>query len=108
MIRMNFFLLVAVLASAMYLVSIQYESRNLYSALDEAQREIVRLEADRDRLQVERRTRATPARVERLARENLQMRFTSPGITTYVTYSTPPVSTASSSNSSSSTGAKKP
>jgi len=58
MIRMNFFLLVAVLASAMYLVGIQYESRNLYAALDEAQREIIRLEADRDRLQVERRSNA--------------------------------------------------
>lgn len=95
MIRMNFFLLVAVLASAMYLVDIQYESRHLYSALDEAQREIVRLEADRERLQVERRTRATPARIERIAREQLQMRFASPGITTYVTYSAPPLPAAS-------------
>ena len=95
MIRMNFFLLVAVIASAMYLVGIQYESRNLYAALDEAQREIVRLEAERDRLQVERRTRATPAKIERMAREQLQMRLASPGITTYVTYSAPPLPAAS-------------
>ncbi len=95
MIRMNFFLLVAVLASAMYLVGIQYESRNLYAALDEAQREIVRLEAEHDRLQVERRTRATPAKIEPMAREQLQMRLASPGITTYVTYAAPPLPTAS-------------
>ena len=37
-----------------------------------------------ERLQVEKRSQATPARVERLAREKLQMRQVSPGITMYL------------------------
>jgi cell division protein FtsL len=37
MIRLNLVLLLAVLASAFYLVHTQYESRRLYAALDRAQ-----------------------------------------------------------------------
>jgi cell division protein FtsL len=40
-------------------------------------------------LQVEKRSQATPARVEKLAREKLQMRQVTPAITTYVTYADP-------------------
>jgi cell division protein FtsL len=36
---------------------------------------------------VEKRSQATPARVEKLAREKLQMRQVTAAITTYVTYS---------------------
>ena len=36
MIRLNLVLLVAVLASAFYLVHTQYESRRLYTAIDKA------------------------------------------------------------------------
>jgi cell division protein FtsL len=39
---------------------------------------------ERDRLLVERRAQATPLRVEQLARQQLQMRMVSPGITQYV------------------------
>ena len=37
-----------------------------------------------ERLQVEKRSQATPARVERVAREKLQMRQVTPGITMYL------------------------
>ncbi len=37
MIRLNLVLLLAVVASAMYLVRLQYESRVLFTALDRAQ-----------------------------------------------------------------------
>ncbi len=91
MIRLNLVLLLAVLVSAIYLVSVQYDSRRLFTELDKAKTEGHRLELDNERLQVEKRAQTTPARVERLAREKLQMVQAKPGITTYVTYSKTPV-----------------
>ena len=91
MIRLNLVLLLAVLVSAMYLVGVQYDSRRLFFELDKAHSEATRLETERERLQVEKRAQATPARVERLAREKLQMRLASPGVTTYVSYSVPAI-----------------
>ena len=87
MIRLNLVLLTAVMASALYLVSVQYGSRRLTTELDRAHTEARRLETEKDVLQVTKRSQATPARVERLAREKLQMRQAQAGITTYVTYS---------------------
>lgn len=92
MVRLNLVLLLAVLASALYLVNVQYESRRLFSELDKARAQARRLEAEKERLQVEKRAQATPLRVESLAKDKLQMRSTTPAITHYVTYSA--VSTA--------------
>ena len=75
MIRLNLVLLLAVIASAVYLVSVQYDSRRLFAELDKARSEAKRLESDYDRLQVEKRAQATPSRVERIAREKLQMTY---------------------------------
>ncbi|OYU43455.1 MAG: cell division protein FtsL [Burkholderiales bacterium PBB4] len=80
----------------MYLVSVQYESRRLTTELDKARTEARRLEAQKDGLQVAKRSQATPSRVERLAREKLQMHQAQPGATTYVAYgATDPASGAS-------------
>ncbi len=87
MTRLNLVLLLAVLASALYLVHVQYQSRRLYTELERANAEGRRLDTERDRLQLERRAQATPQRVERLARERLQMRPPTPAITHYVAYS---------------------
>lgn len=89
MIRLNLVLVVAVLVSAVYLVGVQYDSRRLFTDLDKARNDAHRLESDFERLQVQKRGQATPARVERLAKDKLQMRQATPGITTYVTYSAP-------------------
>ena len=97
MTRINLVLLLAVIASAIYLVSVQYDSRRLFTELDKANAEALKLETEFDRLQVEKRAQATPGRVEKIAREKLQMRQASPAITTYVNYSAPAVATASSS-----------
>ncbi len=86
MTRLNLVLLLAVLASALHLVSVQYESRRLFSDLDKARSQAHRLEADNERLQVEKRAQATPLRVERLAKEQLHMRTATPAITHYVAY----------------------
>lgn len=89
MIRLNLVLLLAVLVSAVYLVSVQYDSRRLFTELDRARTEAHRLDLENERLQVDKRAQTTPARIERLAREKLQMRQAKPGITTYVTYAEP-------------------
>lgn len=83
MTRVSALLLVAVLLSALYLVRTQYESRRLYTELDRAKAQAQRLETEYDRLDVERGAQATPLRVEKLAREQLNMRTISPAITQY-------------------------
>lgn len=87
MIRLNLVLLLAVLVSSLYLVTVQYESRRLVTDLDKAHSQARRIETDKERLQVEKRGQATPLRVERLAKEQLQMRTVTPAITHYVIYS---------------------
>jgi cell division protein FtsL len=89
MTRINLVLLLAVVLSAIYLVNVQYESRRLFTELDKARAEEHRLSSELDRLQVEKRGQATSARVEKLAREKLQMRLVLPAITTYVSYTEP-------------------
>ncbi len=84
MTRLNIFLLLALVVSALALVHSQYESRRLFMALESARKDTGRLEVERDRLLVERGAQATPLRVEQLARQQLQMRMVSPGITQYV------------------------
>jgi cell division protein FtsL len=89
MTRINLVLLLAVVLSAIYLVNIQYESRRLFIERDKAQAEERRLGSELERLKVEKRAQATSARVEKLAREKLQMRIALPAITTYVGYNEP-------------------
>ena len=85
MTRLNLVLILAVLASALYLVRTQYESRRLYVELEKAQAESRKLEAENERLQVEKRAQATPLRIEKIAKDKLQMRTATPAITQYVT-----------------------
>ena len=86
MTRLNIVLVMAILASALYLVNVQYESRKLFTALDKARAEAHRLESENERLQVEKRSQVTPLRLEKLAKERLQMRTVTPAITNYVSY----------------------
>ncbi len=84
MARLNLFLFVTVLASALFLVHKQYQSRVLYTALHRAVAETRQLDTEHDRLQVEKRAQATPLRVETLARTKLDMRSATPAITRYI------------------------
>ena len=88
MIRLNLVLLLAVIVSALYLVRTQYESRRLFSELDRARTEARKLDTEHEQLEADKRAQATPARIERLAREQLQMRNPTPAITQYVTLGT--------------------
>ena len=95
MLRLNLLLLVAVLISALYLVRTQYESRRLYVELEIAAAQGRKIEMENERLQVEKRAQATPLKVEKLARDRLQMRTATPAITQYVTYASQPPGAAS-------------
>ena len=81
---MNLLLLVALLASCLYLVKTAYESRRLFHALDRARIEQTRLDTEFKRLDAERQAQATHLRVEKVAREKLRMRTATPAVTQYV------------------------
>lgn len=98
MTRLNLVLLMAVLASALYLVDVQYESRRLFAEIDKANAEARKLAAENERLQVEKRAQATPARVEKLAKEQLRMKPSTPAITHYVTYAASPAAAGDASS----------
>ena len=85
MTRVAALLLVALIASSLYLVHVSYQARRLYAALDRAQAEQRMLDTEYERLRAEQQAQATPLRVERMARERLAMRHATPGITQYVT-----------------------
>ena len=84
MTRINVMLLIALLASALYLVRVSYESRRLFAELDKAKSEERALDTDSERLKTELRSQATPLRVERTARDRLGMRAATPATTQYV------------------------
>ncbi len=84
MTRVNILLLLAVLASAFYLVRTQYESRRLTTDFDRARSEALKLDVEHDQLDAERRSQAAPLRVEKIAREQLNMRTITPAITQYL------------------------
>jgi cell division protein FtsL len=84
MMRLNLVLLAAVIASAMYLVQMQYQSRRLFVEVEKAQSLSRKLEIERERLEVDKRSQATPLRIEKIAKDQLQMRTATPAVTQYV------------------------
>jgi cell division protein FtsL len=89
MMRINTLLLLALIASSLYLVRTAYESRRLFTELDRAKNEAARLDTDHKRLEAERQAAATHLRVERTAREKLAMRNATPAVTVYVVDAAP-------------------
>jgi cell division protein FtsL len=83
--RLNLLLLVLLLGSALMLVKTAYDSRRLFTALDRARAEQQRLDTEFRRLDAERQAQATHLRVEKVAREKLQMRTATPAVTQFVT-----------------------
>jgi cell division protein FtsL len=83
-VKLNLLLFVALLASSLLLVKTAYESRQLFAALDAARAEQKQLDAEYKRLDAEAQAQGTHLRVERTARERLQMRTATPAVTAYV------------------------
>jgi cell division protein FtsL len=85
MTKVNLVLLMLLLASSLYLVKTSYEARRLFSLLDRARAEQRQLDTEFKRLDAERQSQATHLRVEKVARDKLQMRNATPAVTQYVT-----------------------
>ena len=85
-------LLVLLIGSSLYLVKTSYESRRLFALLDRARVEQKALDTDHKRLDAERQAQATHLRVEKTAREKLQMRTATPAVTQYVNDAAPAAS----------------
>jgi cell division protein FtsL len=94
MARINLLLLGLLMGSALWLVHTSYEGRRLFAALDKAKNEQQQLDTDFKRLDAERQAQATHLRVEKVAREKLQMHAATAAVTQYV--SDPAVSAAPS------------
>lgn len=84
MTKLNIVLLIALLLSCLVQVHTAYESRRLFAALDAARLEQKQLDAQFKRLDAEAQAQSTHLRVERTAREKLQMRTATPAVTAYV------------------------
>jgi cell division protein FtsL len=84
MSKLNVLLLIALLLSCLVQVRTAYESRRLFAALDAARLEQKQLDAQYKRLDAEAQAQGTHLRVERTAREKLQMRTATPAVTAYV------------------------
>jgi cell division protein FtsL len=74
MLRLNLFLLGALAACALALVTSQHQARKLYVELQKEQELAKQLEVEWGQLQLEASTWATHARVEKLATRMLGMR----------------------------------
>ena len=84
MTKVDVVLVVALLGSSLLLVRSAYESRQVFAALDNARVEHKQLDAEFRRLDAEAQAQSTHLRVERTAREKLQMRTATPAVTAYV------------------------
>lgn len=85
MTRLNIVLLAALLASCLYLVKTTYDTRRLFNEIDRAKTLHAKLEIDYKRLEADRQAQATHLRVEKVARDRLQMRTATAAVTQYVT-----------------------
>jgi len=82
--RLNALLLLALIASAVYLVRVSHESRRLFAELDRARSEERLLDNEFERLKSDKQSQATPLRVEKTARDKLAMRSATPAVTQYI------------------------
>ena len=89
MTRLNLLLLLALVASAIYLVRVSHESRQLFTELDRARGEERLQSSEFERLKSDKQSQATPSRVEKTARDKLAMRSATPAVTEYVSRGAP-------------------
>ena len=83
MTRLHLLLVVLLMGSCLLLVHTSYDARRLFAAIDRAKGEERALEVEFKRLDAERQGQATHLRVEKVAREKLQMRTPLPSVTVY-------------------------
>lgn len=79
MVRLNFILILIVLACALSLVSANHRARKLFTELEAVQKRMRDLDVEWGQLQLEQSTVAAHIRVEKVAREKLGMKQPAPG-----------------------------
>ncbi|HRD34229.1 MAG TPA: cell division protein FtsL [Rhodocyclaceae bacterium] len=79
MIRMDAFMLMIVVSSALGVVASQHQARKIFVALEREQTRTHELEVEWGQLQLEQSTWATLARIERIARTRLELGEPRPG-----------------------------
>ena len=84
MSRLNLLLLLVLIISSLFLIRSAYDARRLFADIHKAEVEAMRLDGEYKRLEAERQAQATSLRVERTAREKLQMGTVTPAVTMYV------------------------
>jgi len=84
-IRVNVFLLAAVIACALGVITSQHEARKRFIELEGEQAAAKKLAEERTQLQLEQSTWATHKRVAQLAQGQLGMRLPDPSTTTILT-----------------------
>jgi cell division protein FtsL len=79
MVRLNLLLLAALVACALSLVTSRHQARQLFVELEREQAAARSYGVEYGQLQLEQSTWAMPARVEKIAREQLKMQLPAPG-----------------------------
>ena len=78
MVRLHLFVLFCVVCCALGVVTAQHKARKLFQALEFEQERARQLDIEMGQLQLELSTWATPARMEKIARERLKMHVPEP------------------------------
>lgn len=78
MVRLNLLLLAGLVACALSLVTSRHQARQLFVELEHEQAFARGYEVEYGQLQLEQSTWATPARIEKIAREQLKMQLPAP------------------------------
>jgi cell division protein FtsL len=79
MLRVNLLLLAVLVVCALSLVTSRHQARKLFVELEREQARARAYETEFGQLQLEQSTWAAPARVEKIAREQLRMMLPPPG-----------------------------
>jgi len=84
MTRVNLLLLVVLVLCALSLVTSRHQARRLFVELERAQGEARAYETEYGQLELEQSTWGMPARIEKIAREQLRMQLPTPSRTEVV------------------------
>ena len=79
MVKLNLLLLAALVFCALSLVTSRHQARKLFVELEREQKLARTYDVEFGQLQLEQSTWAMPARIEKIAREQLKMQLPGPG-----------------------------
>lgn len=79
MVRLNLLLLAVLVVCALSLVTSRHQARKLFVELEREQAATRAYETEYGQLQLEQSTWGMPARIEKIAREQLKMQLPGPG-----------------------------